>query len=169
MRKNKASTGLILLLVVIFLSSCQQNGPAVIAFTHVNVIPMTTDEVIRDQIVLVSGAEIIALGDADELPIPNSAQVIDGDGAYLLPGLADMHMHTRADWEDKDVWPAHPLHLYLANGVTTIKDFAPYGSPLTNALQWREEISTGSRIGPTIYASGKLLYASSLDDPAENR
>ena len=82
-----------------------------------------------------------------------------------MPGLADMHMHTRADWEDPEIWPMHPLNLYLANGVTTIRDFAPYGSPLDIALQWREEILEGTRIGPTIYASGKLLYASPLEDP----
>jgi hypothetical protein len=59
------------------------------------------------------------------------------------------------------------LHLYLANGVTTIRDFAPQGSPLTYALQWRDEIRAGTRHGPAIYASGKLLYASPLGDPEE--
>jgi hypothetical protein len=74
-------------------------------------------------------------------------------------------MHTRADWEDREIWPVDPLYLYLANGVTTVRDFAPSGSPLNYALQWREEISAGTRVGPTIYVSGKLLYASPLDDP----
>jgi hypothetical protein len=82
-----------------------------------------------------------------------------------MPGLADMHMHTRQDWEDREIWPVHPLNLYLANGVTTIRDFSPSGSPLTYALQWEDEIQSGARIGPTIYASGKLLYASPLEDP----
>ncbi|MBN1314230.1 MAG: hypothetical protein JXA42_02140 [Anaerolineales bacterium] len=136
-----------------------------IAFTHVNVIPMTGEIIIKDQTVLVEGSKIVDIGNSDTVQVPESAQVIDGDGAYLLPGLADMHMHTRADWEDRDVWPIHPLYLYLANGVTTIRDFTPYGSPLTNALQWRDEIQAGTRVGPSIYASGKLLYASPLDDP----
>ena len=88
MRKNKASTGLILLLIVFFLSSCQQNVPAVIAFTHVNVIPMTMDEVIHDQTILVSGAEIIALGDADELPIPTVAvEDIPTSAKFLRPAV----------------------------------------------------------------------------------
>ena len=127
---------------------------------------MTSERVVENQTVLVMDSKIIAVGDVDILSIPKNAQVIDGQGAYLMPGLADMHMHTRADWEDRDIWPIHPLNLYLANGVTTIRDFAPFGSPLNYALLWRDEIAAGNRIGPTIYASGKLLYASPMDDPA---
>ena len=150
----------------LFLSGCRQNSEQMIAFTHVNLIPMTSDKVIEDQTVLIAGSKLVAIGDSDDIQAPMSAQVIDGEGAYLMPGLADMHMHTRADWEDREAWLGHPLHLYLANGVTTIRDFAPYGSPLTFGLQWQEEIRAGNRIGPTIYTSGKLLYASPLDDPA---
>jgi formylglycine-generating enzyme required for sulfatase activity len=137
-----------------------------VAFTGIHLVPMTGEAVVVNQTVLVEGATIVAIGDADALPIPADAQVIDGEGAYLMPGLADMHMHTRQNWEDGDVWPVHPLHLYLANGVTTVRDLGPQGSPLTYALQWREEIRAGTRHGPTIYASGKLLYASPLEDPA---
>lgn len=105
------------------------------------------------------------VGDSDAIQIPGDTLVIDVKGAYLMPGLADMHMHTRESWEDRNVWPVHPLYLYLANGVTTIRDFAPQGSNLTYGLGWREEIHKGTRIGPKIYASGQLLYASHLGDP----
>lgn len=139
---------------------------SLVAFKNVNLIPMTSERVIHNQTVLVEGSEILAIGDSVDLEIPASARVIDGKGAYLMPGLADMHMHTRADWEDREIWPVNPLKLYLANGVTTIRDFAPHGSPITYALQWRDEIQAGTRVGPTIYASGYLLYASPLEDPA---
>jgi hypothetical protein len=156
---------LIAVMVVTFLSCCNQGSEGMVAFTNVNLIPMTSERTIENQTVLVKGSKIIAIGDSDNPDIPESAQIIDGQGAYLMPGLADMHMHTRVDWEDPEIWPVHPLYLYLANGVTTIRDFAPTGSPLDYALQWRQEIRDGDRIGPTIYASGKLLYASPLDDP----
>lgn len=156
---------LIAVLTTTLFSSCNLGSEELVAFINVNLIPMDSERTIENQTVLIEGSKIIAIGDSDTLQIPKSAKIIDGNGAYLMPGLADMHMHTRADWEDPKIWPVHPLNLYLANGVTTIRDFTPYGTPLDIALQWREEILKGTRIGPTIYASGKLLYASPLEDP----
>ena len=153
---------------MILLSSligCETIDQNITAFIHVSLVPMTGEKVIPDQTVLISGSKILSFGDFEEIKVPKNSEIIDGDGKYLFPGLADMHMHTRADWEDRGIWPIHPLSLYLANGITTVRDFAPEGSPLTYALEWQDEIEAGLRIGPTIYASGKLLYASPLDDP----
>ena len=152
-------------LIAFFSMGCSNKAAPLTAFTDVAIVPMTSERIVESQTVLVDGTRIVAIGCSDTLLIPEGAQVIDGNGAYLMPGLADMHMHTRKDWEDRDIWSVHPLNLYLANGVTTIRDFAPQGSPLTYALQWRDEISAGTRNGPSIYASGKLLYASPLGDP----
>ena len=149
----------------LLLVSCREGQESYTAFTGVNLVPMTGKVIVEDQTVLIRGSRITQIGPRDQVRLPRNTRIIPGDGHYLMPGLADMHMHTRADWEDPGVWPAHPLHLYLANGVTTVRDFAPYGSPLTFALGWRDEIQSGIRIGPTIYASGKLLYASPLKDP----
>ena len=165
MNLRKVSLLLVVALFANLLTCCNQGSEELIAFTHVNLIPMTSERVIENQTVLIAGSKIIAIGDSDAVQIPGGTQVIDGNGAYLMPGLADMHMHTRADWEDREIWPVHPLNLYLANGVTTIRDFTPYGSPLTYALQWRDEIHAGTRNGPAIFASGKLLFASPLGDP----
>jgi len=156
---------LVIALIAFLLTCCNQRSEELVAFMNVNLIPMTSENVIENQTVLVKGSKIIVIGDSDILQIPEGAQIIDGKGAYLIPSLADMHMHTRVDWEDPEIWPVHPLNLYLANGVTTIRDFTPIGSPLTFALKWRDEIRAGTRSGPAIYASGKLLYASPLKDP----
>ena len=166
MKKRKRFLSLAtIILFVLLLMSCGNESERITAFTHVNLVPMTCETIVKDQTVLVKGEEIVAVGDSAVLAIPEGTQVIDGNDAYLMPGLADMHMHTRQDWEDRDIWPVHPLNLYLANGVTTIRDFAPQGSPITYALEWRDEIRAGTRSGPTIYASGTLLYASPLGDP----
>jgi len=166
MNTRKSVLMLITAMVAFLLTCCtQRSEKEIIVFTNVNLIPMTGEKVVEDQAVVIEGSKIVAIGNSNTMQIPKDAQLIDGNGAYLMPGLADMHMHTRTDWEDRDIWPVHPLNLYLANGVTTIRDFSPQGSPLTYALQWRDEIHAGIRIGPTIYASGKLLYASPLGDP----
>jgi len=134
------------------------------AIVHVNVVPMTSEVIFYDQTVLIHGDRIVALGPLNSLEIPPGALIIDGEGGYLMPGLADMHMHTCQDW-DTDAWPVSPLVLYLANGVTTIRDFGPSGKDLTYVLEWRDQIKAGTRIGPTIYATGKILFASPLSDP----
>jgi len=165
MTKTKIASLIAVALVAIVLTGCSNDAATLTAFVDVHVVPMTSERIVENQTVLIKEARIVAMGDSGTLMIPEDAQRIDGNGAYLIPGLADMHMHTRLDWEDRDVWPVHPLNLYLANGVTTIRDFAPTGSPLTYALQWRDEIRAGVRNGPAIYASGQLLYASPLGDP----
>jgi len=123
------------------------------AFTNVNLVRMTSEEIDTNQTLIVEGTRIIEFGPSNIVDIPEDLYVIDGEGAYLMPGLADMHMHTKEDWLSNR-WPVSPLYLYLANGVTTIRDFGPRGDDLTYVLRWRDEINEGSRIGPTIYASG---------------
>jgi predicted amidohydrolase len=120
-------------LIALFLTGCSNKAVALTAFTDVNVVPITSERIVENQTVLVEGARIVAIGDSNTLLVPEATQVIDGNGAYLMPGLADMHMHTWQDWEDRDIWPVHPLNLYLANGVTTIRD-----SPWTNHIRLRE-------------------------------
>ncbi len=82
---------------MILLSSligCETIDQNITAFVHVNLVPMTGKQVIPDQTVLISGSEIVSFGDFEEIQIPKNAEIIEGDGAYLFPGLADMHMHT---------------------------------------------------------------------------
>lgn len=63
------------------------------------------ERVIGDQIVVIDGTRIHAVGDE----IPAGATVIDASGATLLPGLIDSHVHT----------DMHGLHDALLFGVTT--------------------------------------------------
>jgi dihydroorotase-like cyclic amidohydrolase len=154
--------------VILLLAGCAApTTRQTIAFTHVSLVPMTRETVLENQTVLVEGSEIVSIGDSDTLRIPRGAQVIDGKGAYLMPGLADMHIHTMSNWDDQKAWPVNPLYLYLANGVTAVRDETPLGSDPTYALQWQDEIRSGSRIGPTLYTSGVRLDGSPLGDPAK--
>jgi len=137
---------------VIILSSLIAAGcwdsAEIIAFKNVNLVPMTAATVIPAQSVLVKGDRIYRIGKSDRLKIPPTAAVIDGRGAYLMPGLADMHVHLRGEW------PLSQLDLYLANGVTTVRDL----DGRDFMLHWRREIKQGKRIGPTIYAAGPIIW-----------
>jgi len=152
---------IVIAMLVLFLTNCKKDSNPITsepddqvkAFIHVNLVSMTADKIDADQTVLIEGTRIITIGPSNTVDIPENIKVYDAEGAYLIPGLADMHMHTREDWLDSR-WPVSPLNLYLANGVTTIRDFGPRGDDLNYILRWRDEINEGSRIGPTIYASG---------------
>jgi hypothetical protein len=129
----------------------------VTAIVHVNLVPMTNERILPDQTVIVKESRIIAVGPANEVAIPDNSKVIDGSNFYLMPGLADMHIHTDTRWLNGG-WPVSPLDLFLASGVTTIRDFGPMGAPPDYALRWRNEIKKGRLRGPTIYAAGPILY-----------
>lgn len=109
-------------------------------FTHVNVVPMDRERVLKDQSVLVTGETIEAIG--KNIPAPAEARVIDGHGtAFLSPGLADMHVHsdTRRD-----------MAVYLANGVTTVLNMG--GARSNFMTRARPAVNRGELPGPHIYA-----------------
>ena len=117
------------------------------AFKNVHLVPMTEEKIVENQTVLVKGDRISKSVRTDKIKIPPIARVIDGQGAYLMPGLADMHVHLRNDW------PLSQLDMYLANGVTTVRDL----DGRDFMLQWRDEIKARKRSGPTIYVSAPTI------------
>ncbi|HEY6147679.1 MAG TPA: amidohydrolase family protein, partial [Thermoanaerobaculia bacterium] len=117
---------------------------APVAFVGVHVIPMDSNRLLRDQTVVVSGGRIQAVGPAGRTPIPKGARVVRAAGQYLMPGLADMHVHLYAPEE---------LTLNVANGVTTV--FNLDGRPVH--LLWRQRIAAGELLGPAIYSAGPMF------------
>lgn len=133
-------------------------GEDIIVFTHVDVVPMTSETIVDDQTVLIQGERIVAVGSAGAIDFPKHATVIDGEGAYLMPGLADMHVHVME--ESMYDWPVSPLNLYLRYGVTTIRNMgttASVSKDETFILRWREQIQNGDLDGPTIYTTKRTI------------
>jgi imidazolonepropionase-like amidohydrolase len=62
-------------------------------FMHVAVIDTAAPAVQKDMTVLVIGDHIADVGKAAKVKVPKSAQVIDAQGKFLIPGLWDMHVH----------------------------------------------------------------------------
>jgi hypothetical protein len=139
------------LLWAIFLPLCLVPPAAgeTIAFKNVNLVPMTSNRLISGQSVIVFEGIIKEIGPSSEISIPAGATVIDGTGRYLMPGLADMHTHLN------DAMFEYPFfNLFLANGVTTIRDLTQ-GSP-PSVLHYRRDIQTSKRLGPNILAAYTL-------------
>ncbi|HCX23376.1 MAG: amidohydrolase [Flammeovirgaceae bacterium] len=108
---------------------------------HVNVIPMSSDTVLMDHSVKVVDGVIVEIG--TDLK-GGELDVIDGKGQYLSPGLIDMHVH---------VWDEYELGLYLANGVTAVRNL--WGQPMH--LRMKEAINNGEIVAPAFYTSGPKL------------
>jgi imidazolonepropionase-like amidohydrolase len=71
-----------------------------------------------------------------------------------MPGLWDMHVHFGGGpeliEENKNLLP-----LYVAYGVTTVRDCAADISP--SVLEWRASVAKGDLLGPRIFTSGPKL------------
>ena len=116
----------------------------VTAFVDVNVLTMNEIGFLEHRTVVVRDGVISALGPTSSTTVPDGARVIDGSDKFLVPGLADMHVHISNEDE---------FLLFLANGVTTVRDMWDSAEHLT----WRAAIERGDILGPTIYTSGPIV------------
>lgn len=130
-------------------SGSVQNNRA-IALVDVSVVPMDVERVMIGQTVIIKEGRIIEFGPASRTKVPDDALKIDAKGKYLMPGLADMHVHLH-DFDE----PANRamFQLFLANGVTTILNL--YGTP--HHLELRERIKRGELLAPVVYTSGPFV------------
>lgn len=124
------------------LTSPPIHAPDTVAISHARVVDSDAGRVMEDWTVIVVGGRIAWAGPSDRAQIPDDARTIDAAGRYLVPGLADMHVHL----EEED------LPLLLANGVTLARDLN--GAP--DHLRWRDEVAAGARLGPTLVVSSPL-------------
>jgi imidazolonepropionase-like amidohydrolase len=100
--------------------------------------------------VVINGTRIVDVGSAS-LSFPSDAEVIDGTGKFLIPGLWDMHTHGVGIPGIQDF--TGPL--LIANGITGVRNLGQ--DRLSDILARRAEIEAGSVIGPRIVASGQII------------
>ncbi|HVT43687.1 MAG TPA: amidohydrolase family protein [Thermoanaerobaculia bacterium] len=136
------------LLLPMLLTECRHGSPltaeaSIVAIVGASVIPMTSPDVLTDQTILLRGERIVAVAPRTMLRVPKGARTIDARGLFVIPGLSDMHVHTR----DED------MPLFLANGITTVREMN--GTPTLLAL--RDAIARRERLGPTLIVAGPLL------------
>ena len=98
-----------------------QQPPVPTVLHHITIINADSPPM-RDMTILITGGRIAAIERADAITIPAGAQIIDGSGKFVIPGLMDMHNHLLSG-----SFPPRPnlqpnLRLVLAVGVTTVFD-----------------------------------------------
>jgi hypothetical protein len=109
-------------------------------------VDVRTGEQIPDTLIMIEDDHITEIGRNSDIKLSN-VRVIEARDKWIIPGLFDMHVHGTAR---SDV----PLALYVANGVTSIRDM---GGNLTSLRMVRQEIESGKKLGPRLFYAGYIV------------
>lgn len=137
----------------ISLVACSSHYPTAIAVTHVTLIDATGTPPQPDMTVLVADGRISAIGHSAQVAVPGNYKQVDGSGKFLIPGLADMHIHLTGAGEPSGS-REFIIPLLVANGITTVRDM---GGKVEYLKELRAEINSGKRLGPQIFFTGPYL------------
>ena len=130
-----------------------------VALTNAKIITLENRRVIDRGTVVLKDGRIACVGECNTV----GATIIDAGGKTIIPGWIDMHAHHHRenagmvsphDWENA---------IYLAYGVTTTLDPAPWSQ---NVFPTAELIEAGLVLGPRVFATGDPLYNG--DGPRQN-
>ena len=162
--------GVFLICFLISIATQAQDKPTVIK--EVNLIDVVKGKVIKNATVIIEGTKIKEVY-TRKPKVPTEANIIEGKGKWLMPGMVDAHIHffqsgglyTRPDaidlrkhWsyekEQTEIKKRLPdlMKRYLRCGVTTIIDV---GGPMTNydiKKQYSQEA-----MAPNIMVTGPLI------------
>jgi len=104
---------------------------------------MDSERLLADHTLLLEDGVIRRIGPATSVAL-GEAEVIDASGLYVLPGLADMHVH----YNDPGV-----AGILIANGITRVRNM--WGSPSQLALN--QKVRSGEFPGPWIASTSPII------------
>ena len=142
-----------------------------------------TGQPARDnQVIIVRGERIEAVGDAAAVAIPAGARVLDLSGHTVMPGIVDAHAHLsirpdvrtlRGQLEGMEQHDAmqmariiRNIRVQLMSGVTSVY---VVGEVHYNDIQASQAVEEGIVPGPRIYPSGNFISTTAGHGPAEYR
>jgi len=135
-----------------------------VLFTNVSVFDGTSEKLAMGTDILVEGNLIKQVGKGIKAP---GAEVIDGGGRTLMPGLIDSHTHFNMNapggvtgqegmrWDEIASRAAAAAQEWLADGFTTVRDVGGTADGL------KRTIDAGMLDGPRIYPSASYISQTS--------
>ncbi|MBV9993318.1 MAG: amidohydrolase family protein [Alphaproteobacteria bacterium] len=130
-----------------------------VAFKNVELYDSAARKFLRGQTVVVADGRIAAVG--AHAKIPAKAEVIDGTGKTLIPGLWDNHQH----YGDDSTGP-----LLLASGITSVRD---PGNQQDELLARKKRIDDGQLLGqrivPSLLIDGPGPYTAQVAEVVHNQ
>jgi Amidohydrolase family len=112
-----------------------------VALQHVRLFDSEQASIREDQTVVIDGERVTKVGPSAEIIVPKDAEIIDGSGKTLVPGLFDMHAHAQAV----------DGILNIASGVTAVRDM---GNDMEELRHLQDQWENGTAIGPRVWKSG---------------
>jgi imidazolonepropionase-like amidohydrolase len=144
-------TVVFVILTVLAVSPLSAQGPSTrpLVIRDVTVIDCAGHPPRPGMSVLILDGRIAVVAPSAKIKVPAGAEVLNGHGKYLIPGLWNMHVHLGAYEDGK-----RALSAYLAEGITGLRDM---GSPLDDILRLRQETNAGTILGPHLVVAGPLV------------
>ncbi|MCS5490361.1 amidohydrolase family protein [Algoriphagus limi] len=151
---------LTILLSFIFINLFAQD----VLVTNVNIVTMDGEEVLENHAVFVKDGKIdkiIPL--TTQTPRMSHENMVDGQGAYIFPGLAEFHAHLPVANDGSTQLQEESLWLYLANGVLRIRSMLGHPSH----VELRKRVNAGETPGPRVFISGPSFNGNSVSNPEQ--
>jgi len=137
------------------------SGQEVVAFENVTVLTMDEDRRMEGRTVVVEDGLITRVGTAGSVEVPDGALRIEGQGRFLMPGLAEMHAHVPPTANPPRELLEDYMFLYVANGITTIRGMLGQAYQIELA----DELERGDLLGPTFYVGAPSINGNSAPTP----
>jgi len=128
-------------------------------------------KLLADQVVLIEGERITAVGSAASVKIPAGVRVIDLSKATVLPGLIDAHTHmfntpkSGMTREQSTLIAVQNTQADLRAGFTTIRDMSSHGNGYAD-VDIRNAIDRGLIDGPRQQVSTRGIVWGASGSPA---
>ena len=136
--------------------------------TNVNVITGEGGDVLENHTVLINNNKIVAISSMDKVKSMQSANIIDAQNAYLLPGFIDTHAHigvgpvgVRVEEEKPIVFTTpstsiaeHTLRSLIKYGITTARD---PGGDVDITVTSKRRVENGEISGPRLFVAGNII------------
>jgi imidazolonepropionase-like amidohydrolase len=127
----------------------------------------TGNPVVRDALVVIENAHIVAVGPASQVALPEGVALLDVGNRLVLPGMIDAHVHllwsgsVSSGQESKVATDSQALlmgarnaQMALKSGLTTVRDC---GDRNYLSLALRDCINHGDLAGPRMLCSGPVI------------
>jgi len=103
--------------------------PKITVISGASVIDGTERKPIKNAVIVIEGNRIREVGAKNKIKLPKNTEIIDAAGKFVIPGLADMHIHAGRDFFLREGGGAR----MLAAGFTTV--FNPSGPRLDTVAE----------------------------------